>query len=83
MCLAEAALHSGRGAQIELGDDLAELFGEVGGRAVLACAPKNDDELRDLAAELDVPLRPVGSAGGATLLGVGLDELREAWDGSD
>ena len=83
VCLAEAALHSGRGAQIELGDDLAELFGEVGGRAVLACAPKNEDELRDLAAELDVPLRPVGSAGGATLLGVGLDELREAWDASD
>ena len=82
VCLAEAALHSGRGAQIELGDDLAELFGEVGGRAVLACAPKNDDDLRDLAAELDVPLRPIGSAGGATLLGAGLDELREAWDGS-
>ena len=83
VCLAEAALHSGRGAQLEIGEDLVELFGEVGGRAVLACAPKNDDELRDLAAELDVALRPVGSAGGATLLGVGLDELREAWEGSD
>jgi len=80
--LAEAALFSGRGAQVDLGDDVLELFGEVGGRAVLACAPKNEDELRELEAELDVPLRPVGSAGGDTLLGVGLEELREAWDGS-
>jgi phosphoribosylformylglycinamidine synthase len=82
VCLAEAALHSGLGAQLDVGDDALELFGEVGGRAVLACAPKNEDELRELAAELDVPLRLVGSAGGATLLGVGLAELREAWDGS-
>jgi hypothetical protein len=67
---------------VEVGDDVLELFGEVGGRAVLACAPKNEDELRDLAAGLDVRLRLVGSAGGDTLLGVGLDELREAWDGS-
>ena len=82
VCLAEAALYSGRGAQADVGEDVLDLFGEVGGRAVLACAPKNEDELRDLAAELDVRLRPVGSAGGDTLLGVGLEELREAWDGS-
>jgi len=82
VCLAEAALHSARGAHVEVGDDMLELFGEVGGRAVLACAPKNEDVLHDLAAELGVLLRPAGSVGGDTLLGVGLDELREAWEGS-
>ena len=34
-----------------------------------------------LANELDVPLRRVGSVGGGAVLGVGLDRLREAWEG--
>jgi phosphoribosylformylglycinamidine synthase len=82
VCLAEAALHSGCGASLELEDDLHELFGEVGGRAVLACAAGDEDALVTLAEERSVPLRLVGSAGGATLLGVGLDRLREAWEGA-
>jgi len=81
VCLAEAALFSGSGAVLDLGGDLRELYGEVGGRAVLSCAPKNEAELRDLAIEVDVPLRPIGSVGGAGVLGVGLDWLREAWEG--
>jgi phosphoribosylformylglycinamidine synthase len=83
VCLAEAALVSVSGAELDLGDDLRELFGEVGGRAVLACAPKNEGDLLALGAEIGVPLRPVGSAGGDTLLGVELDRLREAWKGAD
>jgi phosphoribosylformylglycinamidine synthase len=82
VCLAEAALFSGCGALLELGGDLVELFGEVGGRAVLACAPSAAEELGELAAELEVPLAAVGSIGGDTLLGVELDRLREAWEGS-
>ena len=39
VCLAEAALLSGCGAALDLRDDPVELFGEVGGRAVVACAP--------------------------------------------
>ena len=81
ICLAEAALYSGFGAQVDLPDELDELFGEVGGRAVLACAPAEEAELEALAAELDVPLRRVGSVGGGAVLGVPLERLREAWEG--
>jgi phosphoribosylformylglycinamidine synthase subunit PurL len=80
--LAEAALVSACGAQLDLAADLRELFGEIGGRAVLACAPKNEDEVRELATELDVPMSLIGSAGGDSLLGVELDRLREAWEGT-
>jgi phosphoribosylformylglycinamidine synthase len=82
VCLAEAALHSGCGATLDFSEDPEELFGEVGGRAVLACAPDGADELRALAEEHGVPLRPAGSAGGGTLLGVELDRLREAREGA-
>ena len=48
---------------------------------MLACRAANEDELRELAEELAVPLRVVGSAGGATVLGVELERLREAFAG--
>jgi phosphoribosylformylglycinamidine synthase len=83
VCLAEAALHSGCGAQLELSDDPLELFGEVGGGAVVSCAPEAADPLRGLALELDVPLRAAGVVGGATLLGVELSQLRDACMRSD
>jgi phosphoribosylformylglycinamidine synthase len=79
VCLAEAAIHSGCGAEVAFGDDLVELFGEVGGRAVLACPSDAYARLRSLAIELDQPLLRLGTAGGATLLGVELAELRGAW----
>ena len=69
------------GAALDLADDLGELFGEVGGRAVISCAPKNDADLRDLAIEAGVPVRPIGSVGGTSVLGVELDRLRDAWEG--
>jgi hypothetical protein len=54
------------------------LFGEVGGRAVLACAPDAVEDLRSLAAELGVPLRGIGAAGGGTLFEVELAQLQSA-----
>ena len=80
MCLAEAALHSGCGATLELPDDPFDLFGEVGGRAVVSCSPETADSLRGLALELEVPLDVCGVVGGATLFGVELAQLRRAWE---
>jgi len=36
-----------------------------------------------IAADVGVPLRVLGAAGGATLLGVEIAELRAAWEGDD
>ena len=80
VCLAEAALHSGCGATLELPDDPLDLFGEVGGRAVVSCSPEAADSLRGLALELEVPLYVSGVVGGATLFGVELAQLRSAWE---
>jgi phosphoribosylformylglycinamidine synthase II len=76
VALAEAALHSGLGADLDLdlGDDHRALFGEGGGQAVVACAPSDVDAL-----EGDVPLRRIGIVGGASLLGLPLDVLAKAW----
>ena len=81
VCLAEAAIFSGCGAQLGLDDDPLALFGEIGGRAVLGCGPGSRDEVRALGEKLDVPVRGIGLAGGATLLGVELAQLRGAWEG--
>ena len=78
VCLAEAAVFSGSGAALDLRDDVVELFGEVGGRAVIACAPAAAAEIESVASEFSVPLRRVGEAGGGTLLGVALDRLSGA-----
>jgi phosphoribosylformylglycinamidine synthase len=83
ICLAEAALFSGSGASLDLREDPVELFGEVGGRAVVACAPTAGSDVEHVASELGVPLRVVGTAGGGTLLGVELTRLRSAWEGGD
>jgi phosphoribosylformylglycinamidine synthase subunit PurL len=83
VCLAEAAFLSGDGAELALDDDPVKLFGEVGGRAVLACAPEVREEVMQLAAELGVPVHGIGLAGGATLFGVELSRLRNAWAEED
>jgi phosphoribosylformylglycinamidine synthase len=74
VCLAESAVASGIGADVDLPDDPVELFGETGGRAVVACRP-------DVVSRLEgvVPLRKLGVVRGDRLLGVPLDELEEAW----
>ena len=73
VALAELALWSGVGAEVELDADAVAWFGEGGGRAVVACAP---DEARRLEG---VALRRLGVVGGPRVLGVGLDELRAAY----
>ena len=72
VALAEAAIHSGLGAELTLPDDPRAWFGEGGGQAVLACAPDVVDRLGG------VPLRRLGVAGGERLLGQSVDALREA-----
>jgi hypothetical protein len=44
---------------------------------VLACAPDDATGLERLAAELDVPLRGIGRAGGATLFDIEVSHLRD------
>ncbi len=72
VALAELALHSGIGAELELEGDALSWFGEGGGQAVVACTPENAETLAG------VPLRRIGTVGGSRLLGVELDRLREA-----
>ena len=67
VALAEAAIHSGLGAELALPDDPRAWFGEGGGQAVLACAPDVVDLLGG------VPLRRLGVVGGTSLLGLELD----------
>ena len=76
VALAEAAIASGCGAELDLPDDALVLFGEGGGQALVACAP-------DAISDFQVPARQIGTAGGDTLLGVLIDELRPAWEVPD
>ena len=76
VALAELALHSGLGAEIELEHDALTWFGEGAGRAVLACSPECADALEG------VPFRRLGTVGGEKLLGVRLAELRAAHEAS-
>jgi phosphoribosylformylglycinamidine synthase subunit PurL len=64
VALAEAALWSGLGADVELPES---------GSAVLACAPEDLERLGG------VPLLAVGVVGGSSVLGFGLDELGKAY----
>ena len=80
VCLAEAAIHSGSGASVDVSEEPVEHFGEIRGRAVIACAPEAVEAVATFAHELGQPLRVLGAAGGATLLGVELERLREAWE---
>ena len=50
---------------------------------MVACAPDELATVQRIAADVDVPLRVLGAAGGATLLGVEIAELRAAWEGDD
>ncbi len=67
VALAEAAITSGIGAALDLPDDALTLFGEGGGQAILASSE-----------ELDLPR--IGSVGGASLLGVPIEDLRQAYE---
>jgi phosphoribosylformylglycinamidine synthase subunit PurL len=75
VALAEAALWSGIGAELELPEDALAWFGEGGGQAVVVCAPEDVERLGG------VPLRKLGVVGGDRLLGIRLRELGKAWSG--
>jgi phosphoribosylformylglycinamidine synthase subunit PurL len=75
VALAELALHSGVGADLELDDDVVEWFGEGSGRAIVACSPERAEALEG------APLRRLGVVGGEKLLGVPLSDLRAAHEG--
>jgi phosphoribosylformylglycinamidine synthase len=67
--LAEAALWSGLGAEVELPAD-----GPPAGAAVLACAPEDVGRLGSKG------LLRLGTVGGDAVCGVPLEELRAAWE---
>ncbi len=71
VALAEAALWSGVGAELDLPEET--WFAETAVRAVVACAPSDVERLDG------VPLRKLGVVGGNRLLDVKLSDLREAW----
>jgi phosphoribosylformylglycinamidine synthase len=77
VALAELALHSGIGADIDLDDDALAWFGEGDGRAVIACPPERAEGLEG------VRLRRLGVVRGGSLLGIPLADLREAHEGVD
>jgi phosphoribosylformylglycinamidine synthase len=79
VALAEAALWSGAGAELELETDAAELFGEIGGRALVAL-PASAGELEP--AGTGVTVTRIGTVGGDKVLGVPLADLRRAWEGT-
>ncbi len=66
--LAEAALWSGVGAEVDVPDGEHEA-----GQAVLACAPEH------VPALTTVPIKQLGVVGGDELLGVALAKLQEAY----
>jgi phosphoribosylformylglycinamidine synthase len=71
VALAEAAIASGLGAELDLPGDALSLLGEGGGQAILACSP---DLVPDLEAER------IGTVAGGTLFGVPVEQLRQAWE---
>jgi phosphoribosylformylglycinamidine synthase len=77
VALAEMAIHSGRGAALDLEDDPVTLFGEGGGQAVIAL-PAEQVEVDPLGS--DVELRRIGEVGGDTLFGLPVGALRRAWE---
>jgi phosphoribosylformylglycinamidine synthase subunit PurL len=77
VALAEAALWSGVGADLDLPDNELALFGEGGGQAVLACAPQDVERLGSKG------FRRLGVVGGETICGLDLEHLRLVWESHD
>jgi phosphoribosylformylglycinamidine synthase len=78
VALVEAALWSGIGATLELDEEPLTLFGEVGGQVVVAL---ESQQVEPDPTGGDVDVRRIGTVGGGTLFGIGLDELRHAHEG--
>jgi phosphoribosylformylglycinamidine synthase len=77
VALAEAAIHSGIGAELDLQDDVVTLFGEGGGQAILAL-PAEQVEVDPTGS--DVAVRRIGVVGGDAILGVAIGRLRQLWE---
>jgi hypothetical protein len=58
---------SGIGAELELADDALMLFGEGGGRAILASSD-------------DLPFPRIGTVAGDTLLSLSIEDVRQAYE---
>jgi phosphoribosylformylglycinamidine synthase len=80
VALAEAALWSGIGAELDLPSDPVALFGEGGGQALVALPPEQV-EVDPTGSEVEV--RRIGTVGGTSVFGVTVEELRRAWEGGD
>ena len=85
VALAEAALWSGLGLRLDGRGEARshaprslELFGEVGGQVLVALPP---DQVEVDPTGADVEVRRIGVVGGDDVLGVGLAELRAAYEG--
>jgi phosphoribosylformylglycinamidine synthase len=78
VALAEAAIHSGIGARLDLPLDAVTLFGEGCGQVIIAL-PAGQVEVDPLGSE--VAVRRIGEVGGDEILGVRLEYLRRAWEG--
>jgi len=76
VALAECAIASGIGADVELPPDPRHRFGEGGGQAIVACTESFAAKLRG------VPMRRLGVVRGDSVAGLPLDELRDAWEDS-
>ena len=77
VALAESALWSGVGAELDLGWDTVTLFGEGVGQAVVACSP----EIADLVGNAGVPSVQIGRVGGDSLFELELEELASTYGG--
>ena len=77
VALAEAALHSGVGARLDLPLDSVTLFGEGCGQVVLALPA---DQLETDPVGSAIELMRIGEVGGDEILGVPLARLRAVWE---
>jgi phosphoribosylformylglycinamidine synthase II len=77
VALAEAAIHSGLGAELELPVDALALFGEGGGQAIVAI-PASQVEVDPTGSS--VAVRRIGVVGGPEILGHSVADLRRVWE---
>ena len=80
VALAEAAIHSGIGAELDLFDDPVTMFGEGAGQVVVAL-PAEQVEVDPTGSS--VAVRRIGVVGGSEIFGVPVDELRRVWEAAD
>ena len=76
VALAQCALWSELGADVDIGWETVTVFGEGVGQAVVACAPDDAWRVRDAG----VPCKEIGRVGGDSLLGLELKELASTYD---